>query len=487
MAAQQQQHHFTLWEVGRQRLEVTFDQGPLVADAGLLAIRALDRSLGILAGLAERLPDPRSPLFVQHPKERLLIQQVYQYLAGYPDCNDADDLRHDALFQILAEVTPTDEQALACGSTLARFQYAYTRRRPQEGEPDILLVRRAAQLDRLKVVNDFLLELFVRTRPTPRAEVILDVDATDDPVHGEQALSGYHGYYGQHQYFPLLVFDGATGFPLACWLRHGTAHASLGAVDVLRAVVQRLRASWPGVVIKVRADSGLAVPAVYDFCEQEGLLYAIGYASNPVLERAVATATSDVELYYRCCGRRDPFVQRFEQVKDYQADSWPHPRRVVAKVERTPQGSQRRFVVTNLSEHAEDLYKGFYVQRGEVPEQPIGELKNGLRADRLSACGFCANAWRLLVHTVAYALVVLFREANALVPEVARAEVSTLRQRLWKVPAVLASGARRLVLRLSRDGPYREVFGRVLEAVSAFVRRLVGGPTEGAAAAAVPM
>ena len=160
---------------------------------------------------------------------------------------------------------------------------------------------------------------------------------------------------------------------------------------------------------------------------------------------------------------------------------------MVAKVERTPQGSQRRFVVTNLPEHAEDVYKGFYVKRGAVPEQPIGELKNGLRADRLSACGFCANAWRLLVHVVAYALVVLFREANAGVPEVAQAEVSTLRQRLWKLPAVVASGTRRLVLRLSALGPWGEVFGRVLEAVGAFVRQLAGGRAGGAVAGTLPM
>ena len=121
------------------------------------------------------------------------------------------------------------------------------------------------------MLNDFLIDRFVRTRVVPFAEGILDADASDDPTHGPQALSGYHGYYGQHQYLPLLVFDGASGFPLACWLRHGTAHASLGAVDILRAVVQKLRAAWPGVVIKLRADSGLAVPAVYDFCEQENL------------------------------------------------------------------------------------------------------------------------------------------------------------------------------------------------------------------------
>ena len=480
---EQEQTHFTLWQLGRQRLEVTFDQGPLVSDAGLVAVRALDRSLGILAGLAARLPDPRSPAFVRHSAERLLAQQVYQILAGYPDYNDAGPLRQDALFQILAGQAPGPDEPLASASTLTRFAYAHTRRGRREGEPEVLLVRRAAQLERLKVVNAFLVELFVRTRPAPPAEVVLDVDATDDPVHGGQALSGYHGYYRQHQYLPLLVFDGHTGFPLACWLRHGTAHASLGAVDVLRGVVRALRAAWPGVAITLRGDNGLAVPAVYDFCEAEGLGYALGLASNAVLERAVAQATADLEEYFRAYGRRDPFVQRFEEVKGYQAGSWPHARRVVAKVERTPVGSQRRFVVTNLTAKPDEVYRDFYVKRGAVPEQPIGELKNGLRADRLSACGFCANAWRLLVHVVAYALVVLFREANAEVPEVARAEVSTLRQRLWKVPAVVAAGAQRVVLRLSAAWPWRGVFGRVLEAVTSFAARLAGA---GAAPVAAP-
>jgi len=482
----QQQTHFTLWNLGRQQLEVTFDQGPIVADAGLVAVRALDRSLGILADLAARLPDPRDPLFVRHSTERLLTQQVYQLLAGYPDGNDADQLRRDALFQILADVSPDGEEPLASGSTLTRFQYAYTRRGQREGEPEILLVRRAAQLQRVKVVNDFLPDLFVRTRVTPPTEIILDADATDDPTHGKQALSGYHGYYRQHQYLPLLVFDGASGFPLACWLRHGTAHASQGVVDILRLVVQKLRAVWPDVVITVRADSGLAVPAVYDFCEQEGLGYAIGYATNPVLERCVAQASADVETYYRCYGAGDPLVQRFEEIKDYQAGSWSHPRRVVAKIERTPLGSQRRFVVTNLPDKPDEVYRDFYVQRGAVPEQPIGELKNGLAADRLSACGFCANAWRLLVHVVAYALVVLFRQANAEVPEVAHAEVSTLRQRLWKVPAVVVTSARRVVLRLNAGGRFGAVLGRVVQAVAAFVGRLVRGQAGGLASAALP-
>jgi Transposase DDE domain group 1 len=482
--------HFTLENLGRQPVHVAFDGGPIVADVGLLAVRALEKPLGVIAGLAQRLPDPRAPQYIQHSVEALLTQEVYQLLAGYPDHNDAQDLRHDPLFQILADVAPDADRPLACGSTLARFSYAYSRRQahlPPQERP-VLLERRAAQCQRVKVMNDYLVDLFIRTRRAPPAEVILDADASDDPVHGDQALSGYHGYYRQHQYLPLFVYDGASGFPLAAWLRPGTAHASLGAADILDAIVTKLRAAWPGVRIRVRGDNGLAVPGLYAYCEAQGLPYALGYASNAVLRRATAHALADLELYHAFYGQREPVVQRFEALTDYQADSWPHPRRIVAKIEVTPQGSQRRFVVTNQDDPPEALYRDFYVQRGHVPEHPIGEMKNGLRADRLSAGGFCANAFRLLVHALAYAIAVLFREAAAAVPEVATATVSTLRQRLWKVGAVVVTGARRIALHVSETWPGRAVWGRVLAAVRSFVEGLRGvGPAPPPAPAGLPM
>ncbi len=463
--------HSTLFNLGSQQVQVVFDAGTIVADAGLLLVRQLERSLGILDDLAARLPDPRSPKFIHHSKRALLTQQVYQILAGCPDCNDAQVCRDDPLFQILADVAPDPEQPLASGSTLARFQYAYTRRQTVEGEPEVLLQQRAAQITRLKILNDYLLELFIRTRKAP-TEIILDLDPTDDPVHGRQALSGYHGYYRQHQYLPLLAFEGHSGFPLAAWLRPGTVHAACGAVEVVQALVTRLRQAWPHVVIKVRGDTGLAVPRLYDYCEDAGLTYALGFAGNAVLHRATATALADLQLYYAFYGRWDPHVQRFESIRDYQAESWRQPRRIVAKVEINPQGSQRRYVVTNLEQPADEVYRDFYVQRGAVPEQPIGELKNGLQADRLSACGFCANSWRLLLHVVAYAIVVLFREANAAVPEVATAQVSTLRQRLWKVGAVVVVTAGQIVFHVSSSWAGRGVWERVRAAVCVFVTSL---------------
>ena len=470
--------HLTFWNLGSQQLRVSFDGGRIVADAGLLAVRALEKPLGIIAGLAERLPDPRSPQFIHHSAEALLTQAVYQILAGYPDHNDAQQLRDDPLFQILADVSPDADQPLASGSTQARFPYAYTRRQavlPLEERP-VLTEVRAAQCQRIKIANPYLVELFVRTRRQAPTEVILDVDATDDPTHGAQTLSGYHGYFEQHQYFPLLVYEGGSGFPLAAWLRPGTVPGSCGAVEILRPLVPALRAAWPGVRIVLRADNGLAVPAVYDFCEQEGLEYVLGYASNAVLQRRTAQLLADLEVYHYWYGHREPHVQHFEEITDYQAESWPQPRRVVAKIKVTPQGSQRRFVVTNRAGSPASIYREFYVQRGKVPEQPIGEprvtMKNGLQADRLSACGFSANSFRLLVHTLAYAIVVLFREATAALPEVATATVGTLRQRLWKVGAVLVSSPRRLWLHVSEGWPLRGLWVRVQEAVAVFVASL---------------
>ena len=232
----------TFWHLSPQQVTVDFAGGSLVTDAGLLAIRALDKDLDILAALARRFPDPRAQKFVTHSCEAILTQQVYQILADYADCNDAHVLRHDPLFQTVAGVSPSAEQPLASGSTLARFQQAFTRRQAERppDERDVLGEVDAAQSQRLKILNDYLPELFIRTRRRPPAVVTIDLDASDDPTHGQQVLTGFHGYFEQHQYFPLFAFDGDTGFPLAAWLRPGTVHASCGAVAALSHAASRL-------------------------------------------------------------------------------------------------------------------------------------------------------------------------------------------------------------------------------------------------------
>jgi hypothetical protein len=464
----------TFWNLDTQQVTVDFEGGRIVSDAGLLAIRLLDQELGVLATIAQRLPDPRTQKFVTHSREALLTQAVYQILAGYPDGNDAQALRDDPLVQTLVGVSPDGEQALASGSTLNRFHHAYTRRqaeRPLEERP-VLREIDAAQTQRLKILNDYLPELFIRTRQTPPPYIILDIDPSDDPTHGQQVLSFFHGYFDQYQYFPLFVFDGATGFPLAAWLRPGTVHASCGAVATLHSVVRALRAAWPDVTIVVRGDTGEATPEMYEFCEAEGLLYAFGYSSNEVLKRRTDQALAELETYYAFYGHREPEVQRFEVFEDYQAESWSRPRRIVAKIEINRHGVNRRFVVTNLSGQGQGIYHGFYVQRGDVPERPIGELKKGLQMDRLSLHRFRANGLKLLEYVLAYALVVLHREATAAIPEVAKAEVSTLRQKLWKVGAIVKTSVRRIWFHFSETWPHRDLFIRVYHAVRQFIARL---------------
>lgn len=466
-----------LFEVGRQQVTIGFEGGQVVSDTGLLPIAHLDLALGILAEAATRLPDPRAPEFVVHSTEQILRQEVYQILAGYPDGNDAQLLRDDPLFKTIVGIDPRDEdRPLASGSTLNRFQHAFTRReaeKPPE-ERDVLLEVRRAQIERINGLNEFLIDVFVRTRTERPAHVIIDLDPTDDPAHGQQQLTFFHGYYEQNQYFPMLVFEGETGMPLGAWLRPGTVSAGCGAADMLKLVVDRLRQHWPDVMIFVRGDSGLAEPEMYEYCEAEGLLYAFGYAKNEVLKRRVREAELEehARLLWWMTGREG--FQLFHAFEDYQAGSWSRSRRIITKVEITRTGGPNtRFVVTNMSGHAAGIYRGFYTQRGRVPERPIGELKNGLNADRLSSHRFLANGQKLMTHVLAYLLYALYREANAETPEVATMEVGTARTRLFKVGALVQATHRRIRFQISSHWPGRRLLIATGEAVRQYINRLL--------------
>lgn len=294
--------HFTFAAVHRQPVAVAFDAPDIVSDSGLLTVRARDRRLGYLADRARRFPDPRAQPFVTHSADAILTQQVYQILADYPDGNDADALRRDPLFQTRAGSDPHPDRPRASGSTRARFPYACTRRPralPEEDRPALGEMDRA-RTDGIRIRNEFRVDTFIRTRPQPPAAIILDIDPSDDPAHGQPALTGYHGYYRQHQYLPLLVFDGHSRFPLAAWLRPGTAAGAGGAVAVRARIVTALRRAGPAVLIRVRRDCSRAGPARYEFCEQPGLRYAFGYASNALRQRQTAHALGELELYYHC-------------------------------------------------------------------------------------------------------------------------------------------------------------------------------------------
>ncbi len=450
-----------------------FDGGEVVTDTGLLAIRQLDRELGVLAEAAARLPDPRAEGSRTFSTEQLLTQTVYQFLGGYFDCNDAQTLRHDPLLQVVLDQAPgTENSTLASGSTLARFRYAYSRREARVPVDDRTIDQecQAAKCARLRSLNQYLVDLFVKSREHAPTRIILDFDATDDPTHGRQQLSLFNGYHEQQQYHPLLVFEGETKFPLAGWLRSGTAHASWGALETLQELVTPLRAAWPEVEILVRADAGYAIPELYEFCEENSLNYVIGYATNNVLKAKTQLLMNYVQAWAEL---HDEPGQRFQDVRDYQAGSWNRSRRIIAKCEVTAQGGpNRRFVVTNLAGRPESIYREVYVQRGDTPERAIEELKHGLGIDRLSSHRFFANAFTMQCHLLAYALFILFREANATVPEVARHTLETVRARVFKFGAVVKTSARKVWFHASATWPGQGVFHRVCTAVNEFLKRL---------------
>lgn len=477
-----------LFEVCSQAVIVDFEGGQVVTDAGLLAVRQLDLELGVLAGAAALLPDPRSQAHVTHTVEQLVTQRVYQILAGHFDGNDASCLRHDPLFQTLAGVSPDPEQPLASGSTVNRFVHAYTRRDaelPVEDRPVLYEVRQA-HLDRITQLNTYLVDLFARTRRSIPARIVIDLDPTDDPAHGHQQLTFWHGFYEQNQYMPLLAFDGESRMPLGAWLRPGTVGAGCSTVvDSLREIVVRLRQVWPEVPILVRGDNGVGGPELYEYCEQERLSFVIGYAANAVLKRRT---DDDLHRVAVCAWAYNQQWREFQVFDDYQAESWSQPRRTIAKLETTVTGqTNRRFILTNLPDDPRVVYEDIYCQRGDVPERPIGELKNGLGMDRLSSGRFLANAQKMQFHVLAYALWVLFREANASVPEVAKLEVQTARSRLFKVGALVKTSMRRIWFRFSSTWPMRETFRRVCAAVERFTREVRVAAGTPAALLALPL
>ena len=416
-------------------VHVDFCGGQISSDVGLLPLRAFDQRHGLTLSLAERVSDPREDERVRHSVLSLFRQRIYQIIAGYEDANDADLLRHDPAFQILAD-QPLGE-ALGSQPTLSRWENAPS----------------AREIIRLQ---DALLDWFVSVcgeQVRKRGEILLDVDSTDDPTHGQQQLSFFNGGYGQHMYHPLLVFERHTGCLLAARLRRGTAASHARIVPLLLRMVPRLQHEFPGVRIKLRADAGFALPLLYEFCEFFGIQYAIGMPANTIFQRRVVRRQRRLARGYH--RTRQP--QRFFSSFPHRAQRWFHQRRVCYKAEHTETGTNLRFLVTNLEGRSGSIFR-FYNDRGEC-ENRIEEFKNGFDADRLSCHRFRANAFRLLLHGFAYNLVNLFR--LQLPVSLRSAQIETLRTQLFKIGARIRQTARCVHVHLASGWPFQSLFQTV--------------------------
>jgi hypothetical protein len=432
-----------------RRVEADFSGGALTTDAGALLLREADKRLGLLDALDHCLPDPRDPALITHPQRALLAQRVFGIAAGYEDLNDHQRLRHDPLWQALAEYDPDPDQPLASAPTLCRLENRASR---------AALVRMAAAL----------VEQFIASHQRPPQCLVLDFDATDDPVHGAQEGRFFHGYYDAYCFLPLYVFCGEQ--LLVAYLRPSNIDASLHARAILNLLVRRLRRAWPEVRIIVRGDSGFCRWRLMRWCDSHGVGYILGLARNSRLQDLAAPLMSEAAARWEAT--RQP--QRLFGTLSYAAGSWDRPRRVIVKAEHNAGGDNPRFVVTNLPGDPQGLYDEVYCARGEM-ENRIKEQQLMLFADRTSCHKFLANQFRLLLSAAAYVLVEAVRRLGLAGTELARAQVSTIRLRLFKVAGLVQVSVRRVYVRLASGFPLRELFGVVL-------RRLRGA----AAAEGVP-
>ena len=426
--------------VGRKKIVAEFTGGDLTSDGGLVLLREVDRRIGLVDALNAAVRDPRDPDRIEHDQRTLLAQRLFAVAAGYEDLNDHAGLRTDPLWQTLADrrLKPGQQEDDPLGSapTLCRLENRVTHK----------------DLGRLAAV---LVEQFIASHATPPTELVLDFDATDDPVHGRQEQRFFHGYYDAYCFLPLYVFCGDQ--LLVAYLRPSNLDAARHSRAILKLLVRRFRQVWPAVKILVRADSGFCRWRLMRWCDRHGVDYLLGLARNAVLERLGVGRMQEAQAQFEATGEKTRLFGEFS----YAAQTWDRVRRVIAKAEYGPQGDNPRFLVTSLTDDGLTLYEQVYCQRGEA-ENRIKEQQLGLFADRTSCHAFRANQFRVLLSASAYVLVETLRRTGLAGTELAAAQVTTIRLRLLKIGGRVVRSVRRVVLHLASGFPLQDLLRAVL-------------------------
>jgi Transposase DDE domain group 1 len=427
-----------------------FDGGTITSDAGALLLGATDRAIGLIRRFAACFIDHRAPDRIEHSLATLVGQRVLALALGYEDLVDHDALRHDPVLAAVAGklgARRTDCAPLAGKSTLNRLEHAPA----GEATRYHKIGHDAGLIERLFV------ELFLDAHQTPPAEIVLDLDATDDPLHGAQEGRFFHGYYGCYCYLPLYVFCG--DHLLAAKLRRSNVDASAGAVEEVARIVAQIRARWPQVRIILRADSGFAREALMSWCEQHGVDYVLGLARNSRLVGEVAAELTAAKADAEQSGKA---ARCFKDYRYRTLDSWTCERRVVGKAEQLLDGSGEtsanpRFVVTSLSPEAwaaQPLYERLYCARGEM-ENRIKECQLDLFADRTSAATIRANQLRLWFASLAYVLLDALRRIALPATRLAQATAGTIRLKLLKIGALVRVSVRRVTIKMASGHPWQ--------------------------------
>ena len=439
-----------------------FDGGTISSDAGVLLLRQADRAAGLMDSFAACFDDHRDPELVEHSVRDLVCQRVLGLALGYEDLNDHDELCRDPLLAVaVGKVDVQGQQrrrkqdrgkALAGKSTLNRLEL---------GDPDS-----AAQHRYKKITADpeaiarLLVDAFIAAHRELPHEIVLDFDATDDPLHGRQEGRFFHGFYGCYCYLPLYVFCGQ--FVLCSRLQESSGDAAAGALDELERIVKHIRKAWPGVKITLRADSGFCRDQIMTWCESHRVDYVLGLAKNSRLKEQIASLQQTVRARHEATGKPQ---REFTEFQYSTLDSWSCRRRVVAKAEHLAKGANPRFVVTSLGGEKVDartLYEDIYSARGEA-ENRIKEQQLGLFADRTSTAQFRSNQLRLWLSSMAYVLVQTLRRVGLAGTRLARAQCGTIRHKLLKIGARVKVSARKVWVSMAGGCPYADVFAQAHE------------------------
>jgi Transposase DDE domain group 1 len=446
--------------VGPRQVLAGFDGGDISSDGGALLLRETERLTGIVRQFAACFTDHRNPDLVEHTAEELIAQRVYALALGYEDLNDHDDLRRDPLLAtVVGKPDPTGKtrqrkrdrgKALAGKSTLNRLEL--TPVGADKGSRYKKVVCRTHDVERLFV------SLFLQAHPRPPERIVLDLDATDDPIHGHQLGRFFHGYYKNFCYLPLYIFCG--DHLLCARLRPADIDAAAGSVKHLERIVAQVRQAWPEVKVTIRADSGFCREPIMAWCEANGIDYVLGLAQNTRLKAMIAAEQEQARQEFE---RTKEPARVFTDLQYRTLDSWSRERRVVAKAEHLAKGANPRFVVTSLTPEgraAKPLYEEDYCGRGEM-ENRIKEQQLHLFADRTSAATMRGNQVRLFFSSIAYVLLSALRRLGLAGTELARAQCQTIRLKLLKIGALVRVTVRKVWVKMSSSCPYADVFRRV--------------------------
>src|SRR3954451_22336727 len=445
--------------LGSREVLADFDGGDISSDGGVLLLREAERLTGVIRQFAACFTDHRKADLTEHTVEELIAQRVYALALGYEDLNDHDDLRRDPLLAtVVGKADPKGKtrrrprdrgKALAGKSTLNRLEL--TPVGADKGSRYKKVVCRTHDVERLFV------SLFLQAHSRPPERIVLDLDATDDPVHGHQLGRFFHGYYKGYCYLPLYIFCG--DHLLCARLRPADIDASAGSVKHLGRIVAQLRQAWPEVKITIRADSGFCREAILRWCEGNGVDYVIGLAKNTRPTAAIAAELEQVRERFEATKQPG---RAFAELRYQTLKTWSRERRVVAKAEHLAKGPNPRFVVTSLPAEdraAQPLYERDYCGRGEM-ENRIKEQQLHLFADRTSAHTMRANQIRLFCSSIAYVLLESLRRLGLAATELAEAQCQTIRLKLLRIGALVRVTVRKVWVKLSSGSPYAEVFRR---------------------------